>query len=119
MAEVKVQFVVTNVSQNGEWRGRVIYGWETYDAKDSKGNTFTGKRQWTIWLEFPSELVKGDLVEFVGKLGTKRGTYKKDENGPEIETVDHFLNEARYTVLQRAVPLPPKPVTELTQEPPF
>jgi hypothetical protein len=117
MAETKVQFVVTAVSQNGDYRGRVIYGWETYDGKTRTGDTFTGKRQWTIWLEFPSDLVKGDLVEFVGKLGTKKGTYKKDENGPEVEVIEHYLNEARYTVLQRAVPLPPK--TELTSEPPF
>jgi len=119
MAEAKVQFVVTAVSQNGIYKGKVVYGWETYEGKLKTGESFVGKRQWTIWLEFPSDLVKGDLAEFVGTLVTKKGTYKKDENGPELEVVEHHLDNARYTVLQRAVPLPPKPVTEVTQEPPF
>jgi hypothetical protein len=117
MAEAKVQFVVTAVSQNGIYKGRVVYGWETYEGKLKTGDTFTGKRQWTIWLEFPSELVKGDLAEFVGTLITKKGTYKKDENGPELEVIEHHLDNARYEVLKRAVPLAPK--TELTSEPPF
>jgi len=119
MAEAKVQFEVTSVSQNGEYRGKVIYGWETYQGIDRNKNPFTGKRQWTIWLEFPSELVKGDLAEFVGQLVTKKGTYKKDENSPEIEVIEHSLNQARYTLLKKAEPQQPKPVTEVTAEPPF
>ena len=119
MAEIKVQFVVTSVSQNGNYRGKVIYGWETYQGVDRTQTAFTGKRQWTIWLEFPSELAKGDLAEFIGELGTKKGTYKKEENGPELEVIEHYVNNARYTLLKKAEPEVAKAVTEFTSEPPF
>lgn len=119
MAETKVQFVVTSVSQNGDYRGKVIYGWETYQGTMKGNQTFTGKRQWTIWLEFPSELAKGDLAEFVGELVTKKGTYKKDESSPEIEVIEHSLTAARYTLLSKGEVQAPKPVTEFTAEPPF
>lgn len=119
MAEVRVQFEVTGVSANETYKGRVIRGWETFQGTLKNGEPFTGRRSWTIWLEFPSELVKGDLAEFVGELSTKKGTYQKDENSPVLDVIEHHLNSARYTVLKRAVPLAAKPVTEITAEPPF
>ena len=116
MAKVSVQIHVSSVAQNGDYRGRVINGWETYSIK-LKGEQVTKKRQWTIWLDAASDLAKDDVVEFTGELGTKNGKFEKD--GQEIAVVEHFINEARYQVIHRAEPQAPKPVTELTSEPPF
>ncbi|NCA07829.1 MAG: hypothetical protein EBS85_03770 [Micrococcales bacterium] len=116
MAKVKVQIVVSAVSQNGDYKGRVINGWETFQIK-IKGEPVTKKRQWTMWLELPSNLAKDDVVEFTGELGTKAGTFDKD--GQTFQTVEHSINEPSYTVISRGIPLEPKPITELTENPPF
>ena len=116
MAKVSVQIHVSSVAQNGDYRGRVINGWETYSIK-LKGEQVTKKRQWTIWLDSASDLAKDDVVEFTGELGTKNGKFEKD--GQEIAVVEHFINEARYQVITRATLQAPKPTTELTSEPPF
>jgi len=116
MAKVSVQLHVSSVAQNGDYRGRVINGWETYSIK-LKGESVTKKRQWTIWLDVASDLAKDDVVEFVGELGTKNGKFTKD--GQDIAVVEHFINDARFTVITKAKPAAPKPVTEFTSEPPF
>jgi hypothetical protein len=116
MAKVSVQLHVSSVAQNGDYRGKVINGWETFSIK-IKGELVTKKRQWTIWLDTASDLIKDDVVEFTGELGTKNGKFTKD--GQEIPVVEHFINEARYQVITKATPSASKPVTELTSEPPF
>ena len=116
MAKVQVQIAVSSVAQNGDYRGRVINGWESYTIK-VKGEQVNKKRQWTMWLDLPSNIQKDDIVTFVGELGTKNGSFEKD--GQTVPVVEHFLNEATYTINQSAVPVAPKPVTELTSEPPF
>jgi len=116
MAKVQVQLHISTVAQNGDYRGRVINGWETYSI-NLKGEQVTKKRQWTIWLTSPSELAKEDVVEFVGELGTKVGSFEKD--GQTIALVEHFINDARFTIIHKAEPVAPKPITELTSEPPF
>jgi hypothetical protein len=116
MAKVSVQIHVSTVAQNGDYRGRVINGWETYSI-NLKGEQVTKKRQWTIWLDTASDLAKDDVVEFTGELGTKNGKFTKD--GQDIAVVEHFINSARYEVIHRAEPTAPKPVTEFTSEPPF
>jgi hypothetical protein len=116
MAKVSVQLHVSTVAQNGDYRGRVVNGWETYSIK-VKGESVTKKRQWTIWFELPTDISKDDVVEFTGELGTKNGKFEKD--GQEFAVVEHFINDARYQIITRAVPLAPKPITELTSEPPF
>jgi len=116
MAKVKVQIAVSSVAQNGDYRGRVINGWETFSIK-IKGEPVTKKRQWTMWLELPSDIAKDDVVEFTGELGTKSGTFEKD--GTTYQVVEHFINDASYTVISRGIPVAPKPITELTSEPPF
>jgi hypothetical protein len=116
MAKVSVQLHVSTVAQNGDYRGRVINGWETFSIK-IKGESVTKKRQWTIWLDTPSDLAKDDVVEFTGELGTKNGKFTKD--GQDIAVVEHFINDARYQVITKAAPSEPKPVTEFTAEPPF
>jgi hypothetical protein len=116
MAKVSVQLHVSSVAQNGDYRGRVINGWETFSIK-IKGESVTKKRQWTIWLDTPSDLAKDDVVEFTGELGTKNGKFTKD--GQDIAVVEHFINDARYQVITKAAPSEPKPATEFTAEPPF
>ena len=116
MAKVSVQLHVSSVAQNGDYRGRVINGWETFSIK-IKGESVTKKRQWTIWLDTPSDLAKDDVVEFTGELGTKNGKFTKD--GQDIAVVEHFINDARYQVITKAPSSAPKPVTEFTAEPPF
>lgn len=116
MAKVSVQIHVSTVAQNGDYRGRVINGWETYSI-NIKGEQVTKKRQWTIWLDSAADLAKDDVVEFTGELGTKNGKFTKD--GQDIAVVEHFINQARYTVIHKAEPSAPKPVTEFTAEPPF
>lgn len=116
MAKVSVQLHVSTVAQNGDYRGRVINGWETYSIT-IKGESVTKKRQWTIWLDVKSDLAKDDVVEFNGELGTKNGKFTKD--GQEIPVVEHFINEARYTVISKAEPVAAQPVTELNASAPF
>jgi hypothetical protein len=116
MAKVSVQLHVSSVAQNGDYRGRVVNGWETYSIT-LKGESLTKKRAWTIWLDTPSDLAKDDVVEFVGELGTKNGKFEKD--GQEIPVVEHFINQARYTVIAKGEPVAAKPVTEFTASAPF
>lgn len=105
MAKVQVQIVVTKVADNGDYKGRVITGWETF-LINVKGEQITKKRQWTMWLELPSDITKDDVVTFVGELGTKASSFEKDGNTYPV--VEHSLNKATYTIDTKAVPLPPK-----------
>lgn len=102
MAKVQVQIVVSKVAENGDYKGRVISGWETFQIT-VKGEQITKKRQWTMWLELPSAIVKDDVVTFVGELGTKAGSFEKD--GQTYQVVEHSLNFPTYTVDKKAVPL--------------
>jgi hypothetical protein len=102
MAKVQVQIVVSKVAENGEYKGRVISGWETFQI-NVKGEQITKKRQWTMWLELPSPIIKDDVVTFVGELGTKAGSFEKDGNTYQV--VEHSLNAPTYTVDVKAVPL--------------
>lgn len=115
MAKVSVQLHVSSVAQNGDYRGRVINGWETYSIK-IKGESLTKKRAWTIWLDVASDLAKDDVVEFTGELGTKNGKFTKDNQ--DIAVVEHFINEARFQVISKATPTV-APVTELNAPTPF
>ena len=116
MAKVSVQIVVSKVAENGDYKGRVISGWETFTI-NVKGEQVTKRRQWTMWLDLPAAINKDDIVTFTGDLGTKAGSFEKD--GQTFAVVEHSLNNVSYTVNQSAVPLPPKPVTEFTENPPF
>jgi hypothetical protein len=102
MAKVQVQITVSKVAENGDYKGRVISGWETFQI-NVKGEQITKKRQWTMWLELPSGITKDDVVTFVGELGTKAGSFEKDGNTYQV--VEHSLNHPTYTVDVKAVPL--------------
>lgn len=125
MAKVQVQIVVSSVAENGDYKGRVIKGWESFTI-NIKGVPTDKKRQWTMWLDAPSSIVKDDVVSFVGELGTKAGSFEKD--GTSYNVVEHSLNKVTYKVDVHAVPLTntsaadawnSAPVTELNQNPPF
>lgn len=117
MAKVQVQIVVAKVTENGDYKGRVVDGWESFTIT-FKGEQFNKNRHWTMWLDLPSSLVKDDVVTFTGDLGTKAGgLFEKD--GQTYQLVEHSLNQATFTVNSHAVPLPAAPVTELTENPPF
>jgi len=116
MARVQVQITVSGVAENGDYRGRVIKGWETFQIT-VKGEQITKKRQWTMWLDAPSEIGKDDVVSFVGDLGTKAGTFEKD--GQTYQVVEHSLNNVTYKVDTKAAPQAPKAETEFTQVAPF
>ena len=116
MAKVQVQIVVSKVAENGDYKGRVVSGWETFIIT-IKGEQVTKRRQWTMWLDLPSNINKDDVVTFTGDLGTKAGSFEKD--GQTYQVVEHSLNQVSYTINQAAVPIPPKPVNEFTSEPPF
>jgi hypothetical protein len=124
MARVQVQITVSSVAENGDYKGRVIKGWETFQIT-VKGESITKKRQWTMWLDAASSIVKDDIVSFVGDLGTKAGSFEKDGNTYQV--VEHSLNNVTFKVDQHAVPLAPKandgwntPATNgFTENPPF
>ncbi len=124
MAKVQVQIVVSKVAENGDYRGRVVSGWESFTIT-VKGEQVNKKRQWTMWLDAPSSIVKDDVVSFVGDLGTKAGSFEKD--GQTYQVVEHSLNNVTYKVDTHAVPMNNisaadawnKPATQLTENPPF
>jgi hypothetical protein len=124
MAKVQVQIVVSKVAENGEYKGRVISGWETF-LITIKGEQITKKRQWTMWLDATSEIGKDDVVTFTGDLGTKAGSFEKDGNTYQV--VEHSLNNVAYTINTKAVPIPAKanegwntPASNgFTENPPF
>lgn len=101
MAVTTVQIIVSKVAEQGEYKNRVITGWETFQII-VKGEPVTKKRLWTMWLEYPADIIKADVVEFTGELGTKAGTYEKDGN--TYNTVEHSLNKPRWTKIHAAVP---------------
>jgi len=101
MAITKVQIIVSKVAEQGEYKNRVITGWETFQIT-VKGEPVTKKRLWTMWLEYPADIIKADVVEFEGELGTKAGTYEKDGN--TYQTVEHSLNKPRWVKIHAAVP---------------
>jgi hypothetical protein len=95
MARVQVQITVSKVAENGDYKGRVISGWETFIIT-VKGEQITKKRQWTMWLDSASELAKDDVVTFTGDLGTKAGSFEKDGNTYQV--VEHSLNNVQFKV---------------------
>ena len=101
MAIVSVQVHVSSVAVNGDYKGKVVQGWETFSI-NIKGESITKKRLWTFWLNQPTDLVKGDVVEFHGELGTKAAEYVKD--GKTYNTVEHSLNDVRFNVIQKLDP---------------
>jgi hypothetical protein len=125
MAKVQVQIVVSKVAENGEYKGRVISGWESFTIR-VKGEPVNKKRQWTMWLDAASPINKDDIVTFTGDLGTKAGSFEKD--GTTYQVVEHSLNNVTYHVDTPAVPINKNPAndgwntpapTQLTENPPF
>jgi hypothetical protein len=121
MAKVQVQIVVSSVAENGEYKGRVIKGWESFTIT-VKGEPVNKKRQWTMWLDLPAAITKDDIVTFTGDLGTKAGSFEKD--GQTYQVVEHSLNNVTYVVNSSAVPIPAKahdgwntPATDSGQSP--
>jgi hypothetical protein len=102
MARVQVQIVVSSVAENGDYKGRVVKGWETF-LITVKGESITKKRQWTMWLDSASDLGKDDVVTFTGDLGSKAGTFEKDGNTYQV--VEHSLNNVQFKVDTKAVPM--------------
>ena len=115
MAKVQVQIAVAKVAENGDYKGRVVTGWESFSI-NVKGEQVNKKRQWTMWLDMPSAIIKDDVVTFVGELGTKASEFEKD--GTTYKVVEHSLNHVTFTVDVKAVPIPAA-LTELTQNAPF
>jgi hypothetical protein len=105
MAKVQVQIVVSSVAENGDYKGRVFKGWESFTIT-VKGEPVNKKRQWTMWLDLPAAINKDDIVTFTGDLGTKAGSFEKD--GQTYQVVEHSLNNVTYVVNSSAVPIPPK-----------
>jgi hypothetical protein len=103
MARVQVQIVVSKVAENGDYKGRVISGWETFQIT-VKGESITKKRQWTMWLDAPSDLAKDDVVTFTGDLGSKAGSFEKDGNTYQV--VEHSLNNVQFKVDSKAAATP-------------
>jgi hypothetical protein len=95
MAKVQVQITVSKVAENGDYKGRVISGWETFIIT-VKGEQITKKRQWTMWLDAASDLSKDDVVTFTGDLGTKAGSFEKDGNTYQV--VEHSLNNVQFKI---------------------
>jgi hypothetical protein len=121
MARVQVQIVVSSVAENGDYKGRVFKGWESFTIT-VKGEPVNKKRQWTMWLDLPAAINKDDIVTFTGDLGTKAGSFEKD--GQTYQVVEHSLNNVTYVVNSSAVPIPPKandgwntPATDSGQSP--
>ena len=102
MARVQVQIIVSSVAENGDYKGRVIKGWESFTIR-VKGEPVNKKRQWTMWLDAASSINKDDIVTFTGDLGTKAGSFDKD--GTTYQVVEHSLNNVTYQVDTHAVPL--------------
>lgn len=102
MAKVQVQIAVSSVAENGDYKGRVVKGWESFTI-NIKGVPTDKKRQWTMWLDAASSIVKDDVVTFTGDLGTKAGSFEKD--GQTYQVVEHSLNNVTFTVNTHAVPL--------------
>jgi hypothetical protein len=118
MAKVSVEITVSSVSQNGDYRGRVIQGWESFNF-EIKGVRYTKKRQWSAWFELPTSINKDDIVQITGDLITKADGVEKEYQGNKYFEVQHTIQDASFVLIKAAVPLAPKPVTELTSEPPF
>lgn len=121
MAKVQVQIVVSSVAENGDYKGRVFKGWESFTIT-VKGEPVNKKRQWTMWLDLPAAINKDDIVTFTGDLGTKAGSFEKD--GQTYQVVEHSLNNVTYVVNSSAVPIPPSahdgwntPATDSGQSP--
>lgn len=120
MAKVKVEIKVSSVSVNGHWAGRVIQGWESYNA-EYNGERYTRKRLWSAFFELPTNINKDDVIEVVGELQTKTDGIAKEYEGKSYIPIEHTIGDAKFTLITAAVPIPatPKPVTEFTENPPF
>ena len=105
MAKVQVQIVVSKVAENGDFKGRVVSGWESYNVQ-FKGEQVSKKRQWTMWLDAPSEIAKDDVVTFTGDLGSKATSFEKD--GQTYPLVEHSLNNVSFTINSKAAPVAAK-----------
>jgi hypothetical protein len=106
MAKVKTEIKVSSVSANGEWAGRVIQGWETYNA-DYKGTRYTKKRQWTAFFELPTNINKDDVIEITGELQTKTDGVPNEFEGKTYFKIEHIIADAKFTLISAAVPIPP------------
>jgi hypothetical protein len=125
MAKVNVQFKVSSVSANGEWAGRVVSGWESFNI-ESKGQRYTKKRQWTAFFDLPTNINKDDVIEVTGELSTKTDGVAKEYQGNSYFVVEHIIGSSQFKLIEAAVPIPSSndgwntaPVTELNQNPPF
>lgn len=120
MAKVKVEIKVSSVNVNAQWAGRVIQGWEVYNA-EYNGERYTRKRFWSVFFELPTNINKDDVIEVVGDLQTKADGVAKEWEGKTYYPVEHIVGDAKFTLITAAVPIPetPKPVTEFTENPPF
>jgi len=120
MAKVKVEIKVSSVSANGQWAGRVIQGWESYNAEFG-GERYTRKRLWSAFFELPTNINKDDVIEVVGDLQTKADGVQHEYEGKPYFKVEHTIADAKFTLITAAVPIPEtsKPVTEFTQAAPF
>jgi hypothetical protein len=118
MAKVKVEIKVSSVSANGAWAGKVIQGWESYNA-EYNGERYTRKRLWSAFFELPTNINKDDVIEVVGDLQTKADGVAKEFEGKTYYSVEHTIADAKFTLITAATPVAPKPVTEFTQAAPF
>lgn len=109
MATTTVQIIISKTAEQGDYKGRVFSGWETFQIR-VKGEPVTKKRLWTMWMDVAQPFGKGDVIEFTGELGTKNGSYEKD--GEKFPTVEHSLNVTQWRPIHYATPIPTEaPVT--------
>jgi hypothetical protein len=117
MAKVTLQVAISTVASNGDFSGRVVKGWETFTV-NIKGTPTTKKRLWTFWLDTPSNISKGDVVEFQGDLGTKVGDYTSKDGVPG-KTVEHSLNNCLYNIISKGEPTQAEPIATPNVDLPF
>ena len=101
MAQVKVQIAISKVAANAGYVGKVVGGWETFQIT-VKGEPVTKKRSWTMWLDKDYGINKGDVVEFIGELGTKADGTTFEYNGVTYYKVEHSLNVTSLTTISKA-----------------
>jgi hypothetical protein len=105
MAKVQVQIKVSAVNANGQWAGRVIQGWETYNA-EMNGQRYTRKRQWSAFFEQPTNINKDDLIELTGELQTKTDGVPNEFEGKTYFKIEHIVGNATFKLIEAAVPIP-------------
>ena len=118
MAKVNLQIKVSAVNQNAQWAGRVIQGWESYNS-EMNGQRYTRKRFWSVFFELPTNINKDDVIEITGDLQTKADGSSVEYEGKTYFKVEHTVGNASFKLIEAAVPLSPKPISEFTENPPF